>query len=162
MHQGYTYLCKSQSSVELQVVMWANFSFLFCEWRGCMEIGIQFKFYSTKIVFKSIFKDIVFLFWAGFDVTSTACCATGMFEMGYACNRNSMFTCTDANKYIFWDSFHPTQKTNQLVSNYVVKNVLSQFLWFLRLLKKKKKNLKFWRFWNSVLEKWWMFSNLFA
>ncbi|XP_022968914.1 GDSL esterase/lipase At2g04570-like [Cucurbita maxima] len=64
----------------------------------------------------------------GFDVTSTACCATGIFEMGYACNRNSLFTCTDANKYIFWDSFHPTQKTNQIVSGYVVKNVLSQFL----------------------------------
>ncbi|PON44617.1 Lipase [Trema orientale] len=64
----------------------------------------------------------------GFDVSSVACCATGMFEMGYACNRNDMFTCTDANKYVFWDSFHPTQKTSRIISDYLVKNVLTQFL----------------------------------
>ncbi|XP_062009349.1 GDSL esterase/lipase At2g04570-like [Rosa rugosa] len=64
----------------------------------------------------------------GFEVTSVACCATGMFEMGYACNRNNMFTCTDASKYIFWDSFHPTEKANQIVSDYLVKRALAQFL----------------------------------
>ncbi|WCJ37475.1 GDSL esterase/lipase At2g04570 [Euphorbia peplus] len=60
----------------------------------------------------------------GFEVTSMACCATGMYEMGYACSQSSMFTCTDADKYVFWDSFHPTQKTNQIIGNYVVKHVL--------------------------------------
>ncbi|KAI4352572.1 hypothetical protein L6164_006810 [Bauhinia variegata] len=64
----------------------------------------------------------------GFDVTSVACCATGMFEMGYACNRGVMFSCSDANKYVFWDSFHPTEKTNQIIANYVVKRVLTPFL----------------------------------
>ncbi|XP_035547346.1 GDSL esterase/lipase At2g04570-like [Juglans regia] len=64
----------------------------------------------------------------GFEVTSVACCATGMFEMGYSCNRDDLFTCTDANKYVFWDAFHPTQKTNSIVSNYVVKKVLAEFL----------------------------------
>ncbi|XP_004304070.1 PREDICTED: GDSL esterase/lipase At2g04570-like [Fragaria vesca subsp. vesca] len=64
----------------------------------------------------------------GFEVTSTACCATGMFEMGYACNRNNMLTCTDASKYIFWDSFHPTEKANQIISDHLVKHVLAQFL----------------------------------
>ncbi|KAB2613534.1 GDSL esterase/lipase [Pyrus ussuriensis x Pyrus communis] len=64
----------------------------------------------------------------GLEVTAVACCATGMFEMGYACNRNNPFTCTDASKYIFWDSFHPTEKANHIISDYVVKNVLAQFL----------------------------------
>ncbi|KAF3443372.1 hypothetical protein FNV43_RR13054 [Rhamnella rubrinervis] len=64
----------------------------------------------------------------GFEVSSVACCATGMFEMGYACNRNNLFTCTDANRYVFWDSFHPTEKTNHIIAEYVVKNVLAQFL----------------------------------
>ncbi|KAG4958354.1 hypothetical protein JHK87_034987 [Glycine soja] len=41
-----------------------------------------------------------------------ACCATGMFEMGYACSRASSFSCIDASRYVFWDSFHPTEKTN--------------------------------------------------
>ncbi|XVF71822.1 hypothetical protein PTKIN_Ptkin12aG0070400 [Pterospermum kingtungense] len=64
----------------------------------------------------------------GFEVTGVACCATGMFEMGYACSRMNPFTCSDANKYVFWDSFHPTQKTNGIVANYVVKTALSTFL----------------------------------
>ncbi|KAF4396370.1 GDSL esterase/lipase At2g04570 [Cannabis sativa] len=64
----------------------------------------------------------------GFEVSSVACCATGMFEMGYACNRNDMFTCTDANKYVFWDSFHPTEKTSHIIADFLLKNVLTQFL----------------------------------
>ncbi|KAJ8898779.1 hypothetical protein K2173_006311 [Erythroxylum novogranatense] len=64
----------------------------------------------------------------GFEVAGMACCATGMFEMGYACNRDSLFTCTNADKYVFWDSFHPTQRTNQIISDYVVKNVLNKFM----------------------------------
>ncbi|XP_023529987.1 GDSL esterase/lipase At2g04570-like [Cucurbita pepo subsp. pepo] len=87
---------------------------------------------ELELVFSNPFNVLMYMIKKpslyGFDVTSTACCATGMFEMGYACNRNNMFTCTNANKYIFWDSFHPTQKTNQIVAAYMVKNVLSKFL----------------------------------
>ncbi|XVE72473.1 hypothetical protein DITRI_Ditri11bG0041900 [Diplodiscus trichospermus] len=64
----------------------------------------------------------------GFEVTGVACCATGMFEMGYACSRNNLFTCSDASKYVFWDSFHPTEKTNRIVANHVVKTALAKFL----------------------------------
>ncbi|KAI4346599.1 hypothetical protein L6164_007481 [Bauhinia variegata] len=64
----------------------------------------------------------------GFEETSVACCATGMFEMGYTCNRGQIFSCTDANKYVFWDSFHPTEKTNQIIANHVVNNVLAKFV----------------------------------
>ncbi|KAK7276486.1 hypothetical protein RIF29_17626 [Crotalaria pallida] len=61
----------------------------------------------------------------GFESASVACCATGMFEMGYACSRGSMFSCSDASKYVFWDSFHPTERTNSIVASYVVEHVLS-------------------------------------
>ncbi|KAK9084735.1 hypothetical protein Sjap_025146 [Stephania japonica] len=64
----------------------------------------------------------------GFENVAVACCASGMFEMGYMCNRFNPFTCTDANKYVFWDSFHPTERANALISDYVVKNCLAQFL----------------------------------
>lgn len=64
---------------------------------------------------------------AGFQVTSMACCATGMFEMGYACSRAGIFSCMDASRYVFWDSFHPTEKTNGIVANYLMKNTLAQF-----------------------------------
>ncbi|GKV17738.1 hypothetical protein SLEP1_g28201 [Rubroshorea leprosula] len=63
----------------------------------------------------------------GFDDVETACCGTGYIEMSYMCNRGSLFTCSDANKYMFWDSFHPTEKTNSIVADYLFKNYLAQF-----------------------------------
>ncbi|CAM8887824.1 hypothetical protein QQ045_028143 [Rhodiola kirilowii] len=64
----------------------------------------------------------------GFVNAAVACCATGMFEMGYMCNRFNRFTCSDASKYVFWDSFHPTEKANQIMAEHVVKNSLAQFM----------------------------------
>ncbi|QCD86971.1 zeta-carotene desaturase [Vigna unguiculata] len=64
----------------------------------------------------------------GFQVASMSCCATGMFEMGYSCSRGSSFSCIDASRYVFWDSFHPTEKTNGIIAKYLVKNSLAQFL----------------------------------
>ncbi|XP_054819592.1 GDSL esterase/lipase At2g04570-like [Prosopis cineraria] len=64
----------------------------------------------------------------GFKSTSVACCGTGMFEMGYACRRGNMFSCSDASKYVFWDSFHPSEKTNGIIADHVVKTALAKFL----------------------------------
>ncbi|XP_057460433.1 GDSL esterase/lipase At4g26790 [Actinidia eriantha] len=64
----------------------------------------------------------------GFDHEAIACCATGMFEMGYMCDKLNPFTCKDATKYVFWDSFHPTEKTNGIVADHTVKNSLAEFL----------------------------------
>ncbi|KAL2524485.1 GDSL esterase/lipase [Abeliophyllum distichum] len=64
----------------------------------------------------------------GFDAAAVACCSTGMFEMGYLCDQLNPFTCSDANKYVFWDSFHPTERTNKIISGYLLKTTLRQFL----------------------------------
>jgi len=68
---------------------------------------------------------IVFGF-AGFEEAKTACCGTGRFEMGFLCNPK--FTCQDANKYVFWDAFHPSEKTSQIISNYLIEKHLAKFL----------------------------------
>ncbi|XP_057977810.1 GDSL esterase/lipase At4g26790 [Malania oleifera] len=62
----------------------------------------------------------------GFEDAAKACCGTGRFEMSYICDDNPL-TCIDANKYVFWDAFHPTEKTNRIVADYVVKNTLACF-----------------------------------
>ncbi|PIA38153.1 hypothetical protein AQUCO_02800063v1 [Aquilegia coerulea] len=64
----------------------------------------------------------------GFENAAVGCCATGMFEMGYMCNEFSPFTCADARKYVFWDSFHPTEKTSQIISDYVMRTTLATFM----------------------------------
>uniref|UniRef100_A0ACD5Z6L7 Uncharacterized protein n=1 Tax=Avena sativa TaxID=4498 RepID=A0ACD5Z6L7_AVESA len=52
----------------------------------------------------------------GLENVSEGCCATGKVEMGYMCNDISPLTCQDADKYFFWDSFHPTEKVNRFFS----------------------------------------------
>ncbi|XP_041006167.1 GDSL esterase/lipase At2g42990-like [Juglans microcarpa x Juglans regia] len=63
----------------------------------------------------------------GFEVVERACCSTGTFEMSYLCSDHSPFTCTDADKYVFWDSFHPTEKTNHIISNHLIGHLLEKF-----------------------------------
>ncbi|CAI9294826.1 unnamed protein product [Lactuca saligna] len=63
----------------------------------------------------------------GFETAAVACCATGFFEMGYMCDQYNPFTCSDASKFVFWDSFHPTEKTNRIISQHLFKTVLSKF-----------------------------------
>ncbi|KAL2938760.1 hypothetical protein RDABS01_022209 [Bienertia sinuspersici] len=65
----------------------------------------------------------------GMDVTSKACCGTGMVEMSYLCILDNALTCPDADKYVFWDSFHPTERTNQLIAQHVFKTILYKFLY---------------------------------
>lgn len=64
----------------------------------------------------------------GFEVVSTSCCGTGTFEMGYQCDQYNRFSCSDATKYVFWDAFHPTDKTNHIIADHLVKTALAQFL----------------------------------
>ncbi|KAL9457420.1 hypothetical protein AB3S75_006465 [Citrus x aurantiifolia] len=63
----------------------------------------------------------------GFEVVEKACCATGTYEMSYLCSQRSPFTCEDASKYVFWDAFHPTEKTNKIISDYVTPLLLANF-----------------------------------
>ncbi|XVE50734.1 hypothetical protein DITRI_Ditri01bG0187300 [Diplodiscus trichospermus] len=62
----------------------------------------------------------------GFENAEIACCGTGFFEMSYLCDKMNPFTCSDANKYIFWDSFHPTEKTNAILADHAFKTALAE------------------------------------
>ncbi|KAK6124781.1 hypothetical protein DH2020_041471 [Rehmannia glutinosa] len=63
----------------------------------------------------------------GYEESAIACCGTGRFEMSYLCDEHNPLTCSDANKYVFWDSFHPTEKTNSILANYAVRTYLALF-----------------------------------
>lgn len=66
--------------------------------------------------------------WIGFENVENGCCGTGYFEMSYLCDKLNPQTCEDADKYVFWDSFHPTEKMNQIVADSAVKTSLAQFI----------------------------------
>ncbi|GAV62422.1 Lipase_GDSL domain-containing protein [Cephalotus follicularis] len=63
----------------------------------------------------------------GFEVTRNGCCGTGAFEMSYLCNQQNPFTCEDASKYVFWDSFHPTEKANHIMADHLIPRLLAEF-----------------------------------
>ncbi|KAG6691196.1 hypothetical protein I3843_10G052800 [Carya illinoinensis] len=52
----------------------------------------------------------------GFDETNVGCCGTGYLEASFLCNPKS-YVCSDASKYIFWDSIHATEKAYYNVFN---------------------------------------------
>lgn len=103
---------------------------VFNEKLGGLVKRLNLELLGGKIVFSNpyaIFQQIVrkpsnF----GFETAAVACCSTGFFEMGYMCDQYNPFTCSDANKFVFWDSFHPTEKTNRIISQHLFKTVLSK------------------------------------
>ncbi|KAI4331032.1 hypothetical protein MLD38_029261 [Melastoma candidum] len=113
--------------------------------QGYNDIALEFNSKLRKMVMKwrtelpgvdLVFSNPYFIFMYiirrpsvfGFEETSVACCATGMFEMGYACSRAGMLTCQNADRFVFWDAFHPTEKTNRIIADYLVKTVLARFM----------------------------------
>ncbi|KAL9253267.1 GDSL esterase/lipase-like protein [Drosera capensis] len=65
----------------------------------------------------------------GFESAGVACCATGLYEMSYLCNKNNPCSCKDANKYVFWDAFHPTEKTNGVAARHLIQTTLAEFFY---------------------------------
>ncbi|XP_045827312.1 GDSL esterase/lipase At2g42990-like [Trifolium pratense] len=75
-----------------------------------------------------IFNDIITRpSFYGFEEAEKACCSTGTFEMSYLCSDKNPLTCKDANKYVFWDAFHPSEKTNRIASNHLIPKLLATF-----------------------------------
>ncbi|KAK7262972.1 hypothetical protein RJT34_30555 [Clitoria ternatea] len=60
----------------------------------------------------------------GFEVAGTSCCGIANVEFGFLCNYLTLKVCPDASKYVFWDSYHPTERVYKiLVSNIMIKNI---------------------------------------
>eukprot|EP01018_Ginkgo_biloba_P039189 Gb_41560 [translate_table: standard] len=59
----------------------------------------------------------------GFSEARKSCCGTGLIETAILCNINSP-TCPDASKYVFWDSFHPTDKMYGILCNDVFQQMV--------------------------------------
>eukprot|EP00253_Pinus_taeda_P003371 PITA_03371 len=51
----------------------------------------------------------------GFEVVRKGCCGTGLLETAILCNPTTP-VCRDPSKYVFWDSFHPTDKAYNILA----------------------------------------------
>ncbi|ESW08099.1 hypothetical protein PHAVU_009G018200 [Phaseolus vulgaris] len=85
---------------------------------------------NSRIVYIDIYNplmDIIVNYHRyGYEVMDSGCCGTGKLEVAVLCNHLDS-TCSDASKYVFWDSYHPTEKVyRQLVAG-ILQNYISRF-----------------------------------
>ncbi|KAG9442748.1 hypothetical protein H6P81_018602 [Aristolochia fimbriata] len=64
----------------------------------------------------------------GFEESTKGCCGTGKIEISYLCNDINPYTCSNASKYVFWDSVHPTERLVDIVLAQVFKNDFPSFV----------------------------------
>ncbi|KAG8377954.1 hypothetical protein BUALT_Bualt08G0087500 [Buddleja alternifolia] len=85
----------------------------------------------SKVVYIDIYKPFHDLIQNpqryGFEVNDRGCCGTGEFEVTILCN-NYSGTCPDDSKYIFWDSYHPTEKAYKIIVDQVIKKYINSFV----------------------------------
>ncbi|CAN0861348.1 GDSL esterase/lipase At3g14820 [Linum grandiflorum] len=62
----------------------------------------------------------------GIEEVTRGCCGTGHIETGILCVIPG--TCPDASKYLFWDSFHPTEDASRILTYHLLGPVLNKLL----------------------------------
>ncbi|XP_057766108.1 GDSL esterase/lipase EXL3-like [Salvia miltiorrhiza] len=82
---------------------------------------------QSRVVYVNIYDPLLNLILHpqdyGFEVIDKGCCGTGNIEVAILCTKYSG-TCNDDSKYIFWDSYHPTERAykvlvDQILSKYI-------------------------------------------
>ncbi|XP_062193307.1 GDSL esterase/lipase At4g26790-like [Phragmites australis] len=64
----------------------------------------------------------------GFENVAQGCCGTGLIETSVLCGMDQALTCQDANKYVFFDSVHPSEATYRILADEILNNALRIFL----------------------------------
>ncbi|KAE8057282.1 hypothetical protein FH972_013986 [Carpinus fangiana] len=59
----------------------------------------------------------------GLEIVNKGCCGTGTIEVSVLCNQLDPHTCADDSKYVFFDSYHPTEATYKILVNQLKKYV---------------------------------------
>ncbi|XP_040383797.1 GDSL esterase/lipase EXL3-like [Oryza brachyantha] len=55
----------------------------------------------------------------GFDVSARGCCGAGDLVVALPCTELTATTCADDRKYVFWDSYHPTERAYGMMVDYL-------------------------------------------
>ncbi|CAN6210220.1 unnamed protein product [Urochloa humidicola] len=65
----------------------------------------------------------------GFDENvAQGCCGTGHIETAVFCGLGEPLTCQDPNKYLFFDSAHPSERACKIIANEIMNTALRVFL----------------------------------
>lgn len=87
---------------------------------------------QSKLVFIDIYDPMLDLILNpqkyGFEVVDKGCCGTGNIEVVILCNRYMSSTCEDGSKYLFWDSYHPTERGYRILVDQMIKKYINRFM----------------------------------
>lgn len=64
----------------------------------------------------------------GFENVAQGCCGTGLIETSVLCGLDEPLTCEDADKYVFFDSVHPSEQTYRILADHILNTALRVFL----------------------------------
>ncbi|XP_023753011.1 GDSL esterase/lipase At5g45960 [Lactuca sativa] len=74
--------------------------------------------WNTRIIYADIYKPVMDMVTRNrqidFEEVHRGCCGSGLIEADFMCNQNSP-VCTNVSKYVFWDSFHPTERAYNFI-----------------------------------------------
>ncbi|OAY80718.1 GDSL esterase/lipase At5g42170-like [Ananas comosus] len=88
------------------------------------ELGNEESFRGTILVYIDIYNILLDLiqrpYAYGFEESTRGCCGTGLIEVTFLCNSITATTCPDETKFVFWDSFHPTEKAYKIIADYIL------------------------------------------
>ncbi|XAR61636.1 Triacylglycerol lipase [Bertholletia excelsa] len=62
----------------------------------------------------------------GFSVVDRGCCGTGVIEVTLLCNQFAE-TCPDDNVFLFWDTYHPTERGYRIIVGQMLQTHLNRF-----------------------------------
>lgn len=60
----------------------------------------------------------------GFGISNIGCCGSGTIEVVFLCKS----TCSNVSEYVFWDSFHLTEKAYRLLVHQILKQYMKDFI----------------------------------
>ncbi|KAJ9146937.1 hypothetical protein P3X46_029150 [Hevea brasiliensis] len=89
-------------------------------------------FSDSNLIYLDVYNPLISLIQNpakyGFEVATKGCCGTGKIEVTYLCNRFvDPLTCKDDTKYVFWDSYHPTEKAYETLITLILKRAGNVF-----------------------------------
>ncbi|KAH9759204.1 GDSL esterase/lipase EXL3 [Citrus sinensis] len=94
------------------------------------SLNIQFP--DARLLLIDIYNPLLYLIQNpikyGFEVVNKGCCGTGYLEASIFCNQFSPNTCTNVSGYIFWDGYHPTERTYKILVSSLINKIANGFV----------------------------------
>ncbi|ESR48462.1 hypothetical protein CICLE_v10001561mg [Citrus x clementina] len=94
------------------------------------SLNIQFP--DARLLLIDIYNPLLYLIQNpikyGFEVVNKGCCGTGTLEASIFCNQFSLNTCTNVSGYIFWDGYHPTERTYKILVSSLINKIANGFV----------------------------------